>query len=512
MELRKLGPGLVVSRHVSGLWQVADQEREGDRLDVERAARALEAHVEAGGVTTFDAADHYGSAEPIAGALARRREGIRVLTKWVPAPGASSRAEAEAAVDRARRRIGVERVDLLQFHAWNYADPGWLDCLFHLADLKAEGKILHLGVTNMDAVHLDMALRSGIPIVSNQVCYSLLDRRPAGAVTAVCRTHGVQLLAYGTLAGGLLSERWRGRSAPPIDDALTWSQMKYRRFVDRAGGWDRFQELLRTVVRLAARLGVSAANVAARYVLEQPRVAGVVVGARPGERSHLEDNLRLFSFSLDAEARAELDRAADRLDAIPGDCGDEYRRPPYLTAAGDLRHHVTRFPAPYPVRRGDDGRARVSSGTPWEEAAGFSRAIRSGNRIWIAGTTATHGARLIGGDDAAAQTHFAIDKVEGALNSLGAGLSDVVRTRLYVRDAADWEAVARAHERRFREARPANTLVRTGLIGEGYRVEIEAEAEVAEEEWADGAAPRIPRALRGPGGRSVRSSPERSRA
>ena len=478
VERRRLAPGLSVSRIVNGLWQVADQERGGGQLDAGEAARALEAHVEAG-FDTFDAADHYGSAEIIAGELARRREGVRVLTKWVPSPGASSRAQVEAAVDRALGRIGVERIDLLQFHAWNYADPGWLDCLFHLADLKAKGKILHLGVTNLDAAHLDMALRSGIPIVSNQVCYSLLDRRAAGAMTEVCRTHGVQLLAYGTLAGGLLSDRWRGRPAPPIDDALTWSQMKYRRFVDQAGGWDRFQEVLRAARAVAGRLGVSVANVAARYVLEQPCVAGVIVGARPGGRSHLEDNLRLFDFSLDAETLAELDRAAARLDAIPGDCGDEYRRPPYLTAAGDLRHHVTHFPAPYPVRHGRDGRARVSSGTMWEEVAGFSRAVRSGTRIQVAGTTATHGTRLIGGDDAAAQTHFAIDKVEGALNSLGAGLSDVVRTRLYIRDPADWEAVARAHGHRFREVLPANTLIRAGLIGDGYRVEIEAEAEVA---------------------------------
>ena len=115
----------------------------------------------------------------------------------------------------------------------------------------------------------------------------------------------------------------------------------------------------------------------------------------------------------------------------------------------------------------------------WEDVAGFSRAVRSGNRIWVAGTTATHRHRLIGGDDAAAQTHFAIDKLEGALNSLGAELADVVRTRLYIQDVADWEAVSRAHGRRFSETRPANTLIRTGLVGEGYRVEIEAEAEVA---------------------------------
>ncbi len=477
---RTLAPGLRVSRIVNGLWQVADQERGGDRLDPEAAASALEAHVEAG-LDTFDVADHYGSAEIIAGALARRREGVRVLTKWVPPPGVSSRAEVEAAVDRALGRIGVERIDLLQFHAWNYADPSWLECLFHLADLKAEGRIHHLGVTNLDAVHLDMAIRSGIPIVANQVCYSLLDHRPAAAMTEVCRTHGVRLLAYGTLAGGLLSDRWLGRPAPAIDDASTWSQMKYRRFVDLAGGWTRVQGVLRTARRVADRLGVSIANVAARYVLEQPCVAGVIVGARPGGRSHLDDNLRLLAFPFDDAVRAELAEAATRLDAIPGDCGDEYRRPPYLTAAGDLRHHVDHFPAPYPVRHGGDGRARVSSGTMWEEVAGFSRAVRSGNRIWVAGTTATHGTRLIGGDDAGAQTHFALDKVEGALNSLGAKLSDVVRTRLYISDPADWEAVARAHGHRFREGLPANTLIHTGLVGEGYRVEIEAEAEVAEE-------------------------------
>ena len=480
VERRRLAPGLRVSRVLNGLWQVADQERDGARLDPDEAARALEAHVDAG-LDTFDAADHYGSAEVIAGALARRRNGVRVLTKWVPAPGASSRAEVEAAVERSLRRIGVERIDLLQFHVWNYADPSWLDCLFHLADLRSEGRILHVGVTNMDAVHLDMALHSGIPIVCNQVCYSLLDRRPRADMTGVCQAHGVQLLAYGTLAGGLLSDRWLDRPAPPIDDALTWSQMKYRRFVDQAGGWDRFQAMLRTVRGVADRLGVSIANVAGRYVLEQPGVAGVIVGARPGGRSHLKDNLRLFDFSLDDEAREELDRAAARLDGIPGDCGDEYRRPPHLTAAGDLRHHVDHFPAPYPVRRGRDGRARVSSGTMWEEVAGFSRAVRRGDRVWVAGTTATHRSRLIGGDDAAAQTHFAIDKVEGALNSVGAQLSDVVRTRLYIRDPADWEAVARAHGRRFRDVLPANTLIRTGLIGDGYRVEIEAEAEVARE-------------------------------
>ncbi len=477
-----LAPGLEISRIVTGMWQVADQERGGEELDPASAAGSMDPYADAG-LTTFDMADHYGSAEVIAGTLAARRADIQLLTKWVPEPGPASAATVAAAVDRALGRLGTDRIDLLQYHAWNYADPSWLDCLFELAEHQTAGRIRHLGLTNCDAVHLDMAVRSGVPIVSNQVCFSLLDRRAAGAMTEVCGRHGVALLAYGTLTGGFLSERWLGRPEPPIDESLTWSQMKYRRFVDQAGGWDRFQGLLAVVARVAKRLsgdnpGVSMANVACRYVLEQPAVAGVIVGARLGERSHIEDNLSLFRFTLDDEARRDLDGACSALDPIPGDCGDEYRRPPFLTASGDLSHHLTHLPAPYPVARSGTVQL-VSTGTLWEEMAGYSRAVKRDGRIHVAGTTASHGGRLIGGRDPAAQTHFIVDKIEGALQSLGAGLGDVVRTRVYIREGVDWEPVARAHGARFADIRPANTLVHANTIGEDLLVEIEAEAEVS---------------------------------
>jgi enamine deaminase RidA (YjgF/YER057c/UK114 family) len=118
----------------------------------------------------------------------------------------------------------------------------------------------------------------------------------------------------------------------------------------------------------------------------------------------------------------------------------------------------------------------VSSGTPWEELAGYCRAVRHGGRVMVSGTTATHGDRPIGGGDPAAQFHFVIDKIEGALRSLGARLEDVVRTRVFVRRLEDWEAVARAHGERFRHVRPANTLVQAALVGEDNLVEVEAEA------------------------------------
>lgn len=202
----------------------------------------------------------------------------------------------------------------------------------------------------------------------------------------------------------------------------------------------------------------------------------MIVGARLGERAHIDDTLRLFSFSLSDTDRAEIRAALDTLQPIPGDCGDEYRKPPFLTASGDLSHHLQGMPAPYGTRAGDDGRSRCLSGTVWETAAGFARAIRHGQHIAVSGTTATLGNRAIGGQDAASQTHFAIDKIEGALQSLGAALTDVVRTRVYVRHVRDWEVVARAHGERFGRIQPANTLVGAELIGDEYLVEIEADA------------------------------------
>ncbi len=477
----ELAPGFSVSRVLTGLWQVADMERDGGALDPHGAAAAMDAYVDAG-LTTFDMADHYGSAEVISGALVARRgstDGFELLTKWVPTPGRVSRSDVRAAVTRSLQRLNVERIDLLQFHAWVYADPGWLECLYHLQELQREGLIRHLGLTNVDTDHLRIALASGIEVVSNQVCYSLLDRRPAGRMAALCAEHGVKLLTYGTVAGGLLTEAWLGAPEPRTESELgSWSRMKYKRFVDQACDWATFQELLAAVGRVADRHGVSMANVACRYVLDQPAVGGIIVGARLGQREHISDNLRVFDLELEPSDLEALDQALAGLRPIPGHPGDEYRRPPYLTASGDLSHHVESFPNPYPTEPGPSGRTLVLSGTRWEDMAGYARAVRMGDRVLVSGTTATLGDRLIGGSDAAAQLHFAIDKIEGALISLGARLDDVVRTRVYIEHGADWEAVSRAHGERFGHIRPANTLVEAGLIGPGYLVEIEAEAQI----------------------------------
>jgi aryl-alcohol dehydrogenase-like predicted oxidoreductase/enamine deaminase RidA (YjgF/YER057c/UK114 family) len=478
----ELAPGLEIARVVTGLWQVADQERGGTLLDPVTAAAEMAGYA-AAGFDTFDMADHYGSAEVITGELLNSPggRGVRAFTKWCPPPGPMTPAAVRAGVMRSVERLRTSRIDLLQFHWWTFEHPGWLDAMLELAKLREEGLIGHLGLTNFDTAHLRVLLTEGVPVASNQVCCSLLDRRATEAMQALCLQRGVRLLAYGTLAGGFLGERWLDAPEPAgVDD---WSKMKYRRFIDAVGGWPALQRVLHAAQRVASRHGVSIANVATRWVLEQPAVAAVIVGARLGERVHRDDNLQLFAFELDAEDRAALAAAFAATRRIPGDCGDEYRRPPFLTASGDLSHHLDALPKVYekqPVP-GHAERWRISSGSLWEPLAGYSRAVRTGNRILVSGTTATHGAgRLVGRGDAGAQATWILDKIAASLGSLGGRIEDVVRTRVYLSNLADWEAVSREHGRVFGEIRPANTLLQAGaLVGEGYLVEIEAEAEVA---------------------------------
>ena len=479
-----LASDLCISRVITGLWQIADMERDGQSLNVDRAARSMKAYAEAG-LTTFDMADHYGSAEEIAGVFTCRYasgDDVQILTKWVPEPGGSSQETVRKAVQRALDRLQTDRLDLLQYHAWNYADPSYLDDLFYLQELQKEGLIQHLGVTNFDTAHLRIVLETGINVVSNQICFSLLDQRASNDMAHLCEERGVKILAFGTLAGGFLTERWLDQPEPSMEALPTWSQMKYKRYIDEAGGWASFQRLLKVLQRTADRHGVSMANIASRFTLEQPAVGAVIIGARLGQSEHIDQNLQLLNFALDEKGWDAIRAAINDLAAIPGDCGDEYRKPPFLTASGDLSHHLDTLPPPYPTEIGTDGRTLALSGTIWEDLAGFSRAVRKGDRILVSGTTATHGDRVIGKRDPAAQTHFVIDKIEGALQSLGSCLEEVVRTRIFIRNIDDWEPVSKVHGRRFDHIRPANTLVRAEFVGEEYLVEMEAEAIVGGDE------------------------------
>ena len=468
VERCELAPGFTISRVLTGLWQIADMEQGGRSLDLAAAAEAMVSYVDAG-FTTFDMADHYGSAEKIAGIFLKKYgPRAQLLTKWVPKPGPVTRDDVRAAVQRSLDRLQAAQLDLLQFHSWDYADPVWLDCLFWLQELKQEGLIRHLGLTNVDTAHLRIALNSGIEIVSNQVCFSLLDQRARLAMTELCLQHGIKLLAFGTVAGGFLTERWLGKPEPEMKELATWSQMKYKRFIDAAGGWKVFQDLLHRLDHIAKKMGVSMANVACRYILEEPAVGGIIIGARLGQTDHIRNNLQVFRFSLDELNRSKIKDVLARLRPIPGDCGDEYRNPPFLTASGDLSHHVESIPPPYEPQDSEDGRTIVLSGK--------GRAVRLEDHIHISAVDAAYRDKMIGGQDVLAQFHFVVDKIQGALQSLGGRLENIVCTDVRIRDSSDIGAVAKAYEERFHAVRPANTLTQARLEREGCLVEMQAEA------------------------------------
>jgi aryl-alcohol dehydrogenase-like predicted oxidoreductase/enamine deaminase RidA (YjgF/YER057c/UK114 family) len=477
------GGGVTVGPVVTGLWQMADQERDGKPFDLDAAAAALAAYAR-DGFDTWDMADHYGSAEIVAGGAARLlaaegRAAPTILTKWCPPPGPMDAGNVRAGVERALERLGTDRVDLMQFHWWRYTSPEYLDALTHLMRLREEGLIGEIGLTNFDAAHLRMVIRHGIAVASNQVSFSLVDRRAAGALSEACAETGVKLLAYGTLCGGFLSDRWVDRDEP--DAIPDWSRMKYKRFIDTAGGWAPFRRLMAALRAVAGRHGVSVSNVACRWVLDHPAVAAVIVGARLGETEHRADTLRLMALRLTDDDRAEIAAATADMAPIPGDCGDEYRRPPFLTASGDLSHHLDALPPvhavhPVPAR---PTRQRSDSGSPWEKIAGFSRGVRVGNRILVSGTTATdpHG-RVVCEGDAEGQAVYILDKIVATVTSLGGQPEDIVRTRIYMPRLDGWEAVCRAHAQVFARVLPANTLIGIGGLIGPYLVEIEAEAEV----------------------------------
>jgi aryl-alcohol dehydrogenase-like predicted oxidoreductase len=154
---------------VTGLWQVADMERGGQLLDPRSGARAMAGYA-AAGFDTFDMADHYGSAEVITGHLLASPEGrgVRAFTKWCPPPGPMTPQAVREGVQRSLERMRTSRIDLLQFHWWTFEHPGWIDAMTELARLREEGLVAHIGLTNFDTVHLELAAGRGHPVAGNR--------------------------------------------------------------------------------------------------------------------------------------------------------------------------------------------------------------------------------------------------------------------------------------------------------------------------------------------------------
>ena len=203
-------------------------------------------------------------------------------------------------------------------------------------ELRQAGKIRLVGVTNFDTPQLAALLAAGVSVATHQVQYSVLDQRPAGSMTDLCATHGVQLLCYGALAGGFLAEKYLGQPAP-VEPLENRSLVKYRLIIEEFGGWDMFQNMLQVLRRIAAKHQSTISAVAIRHVLDQPQVAGVIVGARNAQ--HLPATLAAMRLRLDAADRTEI--AAGQA-AASGPGGDTYtlERMPRGPHAAIMRYNI----------------------------------------------------------------------------------------------------------------------------------------------------------------------------
>ena len=315
IERLEITPGYSISRVIKGGWHLAGGH--GD-VEQESAIRDMYDFVSAG-ITTFDCADIYTGVESLIGKfLARYRAAfaagelppVQVHTKYVPDYNALATLRKEDTVriiDRSLRRLGVERLDLVQFAWWNYDVPGYIETALHLAALQKQGKIRLIGVTNFDSRRIAEMKAAGVPIVTNQLQYSILDHRPENDRPEVMTAGGprTMYLCYGVLAGGFLTDRYLGAPdpSPPLENR---SLTKYRLIIDEFGGYELFQEALRLLRGIADQYEVGVAEVAARYILQKPLVGGIIIGVR--HSGHLAKLLKLSRFSLSENDIARIGR------------------------------------------------------------------------------------------------------------------------------------------------------------------------------------------------------------
>jgi aryl-alcohol dehydrogenase-like predicted oxidoreductase len=329
LETINLADDLKICRILNGMWQVSGTH---GQIDKQMAIKSMiEYHNK--GFTTWDLADIYGPAESYIGEFRRELNSEQIvnsqaLTKFVPNPGPMSKSIVEHYIDQSLQKMNTDTLDLVQFHWWDYNDLSYIDAIEHLFSLKEKQKIKHVGLTNFDTERVKIMTEKGFTPVSNQVQYSILDQRAEKLMIPFCQKHGIKILAYGTLLGGFCSEKYLKSDEPTRADLDTASLQKYYNMIQEWGGWELFQELLNVLDIISKKHECSIANVATKFILDRPAVAGVIIGARLGISEHIEDNTNAFGVKLDSDdlsAISSVTTKAKNLFEIIGDCGGEYR-------------------------------------------------------------------------------------------------------------------------------------------------------------------------------------------
>lgn len=330
IESFKFTQSYEISRIIKGCWQLAGGHGQIDR---ELAMKDMLKYLE-NGITTFDCADIYTGVEELIGdfflkyktSIGKTLPSLKVHTKFVPDLDMLDKISGkyvEGIIDRSLSRLKMERLDLVQFHWWDYEIPGFVEAALELQKLQKKGKINNLGVTNFDVAHLEQVIQAGVKIVSNQTQYSVLDHRPEHGMVDFCRKNNIYLLCYGTLAGGLLNEKYLG-IAKPLAPYENRSLAKYMLILDEFGNWDDFQDLLITLQEIARKHQTTLSNVATRYVLQKAQVAATIVGSR--DHKYLQSTKEIFGFELDQEDLRKIQQHVLRAKGPKGDTYDLERQ------------------------------------------------------------------------------------------------------------------------------------------------------------------------------------------
>lgn len=321
-----LVPGYQISPIIKGGWQLSA----GHSLDrtIEDAAAVADtvAFVEAG-ISTLDFGDIYVGVEELIGRALKElqsrhgqsaRNMVQLHTKYVPNEKSLSTydpRDVSAIVNRSLGRLGVDQVDLVQFHWWNYEANHYLDAMRELFALKDEGKIRHIGITNFDTAKTKEFTDAGFKPASTQVQYSLLDRRVELSLGKYCIDNGIGIIAFGTVAGGFISERFLGTSEP--NEFATRSNVKYKLIIEDFGGWELFQELLRVLDQIAKNHQSDIASISSAWTLQQPGVKAVIVGAR--NQDHLNRNLAIPNIVFTESELSAVNNVLAQSKVIEGD-------------------------------------------------------------------------------------------------------------------------------------------------------------------------------------------------
>ncbi len=329
LETINLADDLQICRILNGMWQVSGTH---GQIDKPMAIKSM-INYHNSGFTTWDLADIYGPAESFIGEFRRELNSDQIantqaLTKFVPNPGPMSKSIVEYYIDQSLQKMNTDTLDLVQFHWWDYNNLSYMDAIEHLFSLKEKQKIKHVGLTNFDTERVKIMTEKGFTPITNQVQYSILDQRAEKLMIPFCLKHEIKILAYGTLLGGFFSEKYLKTDEPTRADLDTASLQKYYNMIQEWGGWELFQELLDSLDTISKKHDCSIANVATKFILNRPAVAGVIIGARLGISEHIEDNSKAFDVKLDSDdlsAISSVTSKANNLFEIIGDCGGEYR-------------------------------------------------------------------------------------------------------------------------------------------------------------------------------------------